>query len=215
MQATLVALTLAACEGGSGTGGVDESSGNEGTGSTGDTGAVDPTSTGSVPPSERKRVFYFRNGTLGKIRDSADTRPALAVADEDCTVGAEQMGWPGAWRAWLSSSESDAIDRILDVGPWYRTDQETLLFASKAELTMGPRAPIDPTLDDPARDDDLLFWTGTDLDGRRTADNCTDWTVYNVPAIATVGRADISGPAWVAAEPLQCSNYLALLCIEQ
>ncbi|MBL9100964.1 MAG: hypothetical protein JNL82_08400 [Myxococcales bacterium] len=165
--------------------------------------------------AERKRVFYFRNGTLGKIRDSADTRPALEVADEDCTAGAAAAGMAGTWRAWLSSSQVDAIDRIDDVGPWYRVDQETLLFATKAELTLGPRAPIDLTFDDPGADDDVLFWTGTDLDGRRTADNCMDWTIYMVPAVATVGRADAAGAAWVAAEPLLCSNYLALLCVEQ
>ena len=171
--------------------------------------------TDDVPVAERKRVFYFRNGSLGKILDSADTRPAVEAADEDCTNGAAEMGLGGMWRAWLSTSQVDAIDRFEDVGPWYRVDQETLLFASKAELALGPRAPIDLTFDDPNRMDDELFWSGTDLDGHRTDNNCSDWTIYNVPAVATVGRADISGPGWVAAEPLLCSTYLALLCIEQ
>lgn len=219
---SLLASLVAACGDSHDTGNTTDSGGLESTGSTGDpeptssdeTGGA-TTDAGDPPVSERKRIFYFRNGTLGKIRESADTRPALAVADEDCTLGAEAMSWGGTWRAWLSSSQVDAIDRIADVGPWYRTDRETLLFASKAELTLGPRAPIDLTFDDPARDDDVLFWSGTDLDGRRTADNCTDWTVYNVPAVATVGRADVAGAAWVATEPLPCSNYLALLCIEQ
>ena len=38
-----------------------------------------------VPHDARKRIFFFRNGTLGKIRDSADTRSAVDVADEDCS----------------------------------------------------------------------------------------------------------------------------------
>jgi hypothetical protein len=180
-------------------------------------GGADDSGTGGIDAdvSLRKRVFYFRNGTLGKIRDSADLRPAVDVADEDCTRGANEMGASGTWRAWLSSSEIDAIDRIADVGPWYRVDQETLLFPSKADLLHGPAAPIDLTFDDPASDADVLFWSGTAIDGRRTSDNCMDWTIYNLPAIATVGRADIAGEAWVAADPLLCSNYLALLCIEQ
>src|SRR5512134_2791430 len=44
-----------------------------------------------VPHSARKRVFQFRNGTLGQIRDSTDVRPAVDVADEDCTNGASHM----------------------------------------------------------------------------------------------------------------------------
>lgn len=210
---TRLLLLLAACGGEPGAGSTEDTGGSDEVGST--AGQEPTTSAGDVPMAERKRIFYFRNGTLGKIRDSADTRPALAVADEDCSNGAAEMGMDGTWRAWLSSSQADAIDRVDDVGPWYRVDQETLLFATKAELMLGPRAPIDLTFDDPGADDDVLFWTGTDLNGRHTADNCADWTVYMVPSVATVGRADAAGAAWIAAEPLLCSNYLALLCIEQ
>ena len=174
-----------------------------------------------VPVAERKRVFQHRNGTLGKIRDSTDTRPAVDVADEDCTRGADGMGLGGMWKAWLSSSEADAIDRVGDVGPWYRIDRATLLFATKAELADGPRERIDPG--DAVEDEDACmrfgscaqtFLTGT-IEGRRTNDTCYDWTVYNVPAIGTVGRADRAGGDWVVATPLACSAYLALLCIEQ
>lgn len=113
------------------------------------------------------------------------------------------------------------MDRVADVAPWYRTDRQTLLFAAKQDLAEGPRARIDPT--DATEDEDsctrfgscaLTFWTGTALDGRRTADTCFDWTVYNVPAIGTVGRADLVGGDW-AGQTLACGAYLALLCIEQ
>lgn len=173
-------------------------------------------------PLARKRVFYFRNGTLGKIRDSNDVRPTLEIADADCTDGAARLGLGGSWKAWLSSSEADAIDRVSDVAPWYRLDRETLLFASKRELARGPRARIDPSSASENWDSCMrfgicsqTFWSGTGPDGRHTSDNCLDWTVYNTPAIATVGRADVSGESWVASESLQCGAYLALLCIEQ
>lgn len=175
-----------------------------------------------VPPAERKRIFFLRNGTLGRIRDSADMRPALEVADEACTNEAQRLGLGGSWKAWLSSSSVDAIDRIADVGPSYRLDQETLLFASRAEFARGPRVRIDPS-DEVEHSDVCMqfgscvqtFWSGTAIDGRRTSDNCSDWTIYNRPAIATVGRADVAGEAWVVPAPLLCSAYLALLCIEQ
>ena len=176
----------------------------------------------AIATGDRKRVFLFRNGTLGKIRDSTDTRAAVDVADEDCTDGASRMSLGGTWRAWLSSSAVDAIDRIADVGPWYRVDRETTLFASKADLARGPRARIDPSEESEDWESCMrfgqcsqTFWSGTTVDGRRAADNCLDWTVYNLPAVATVGRADVSGEEWVATESLACAAYLALLCIEQ
>lgn len=164
----------------------------------------------NTPPSERSRIFYLRNGTLGKIVDSSETRPGVDIADADCTAAARDRGFDGEWRAWISSSAVDAITRLDDVAPWYRTDRETLLFATKAEIVEGPRATIEPS-----SDGELLFWSGTRLDGTRTSDTCADWTIYNVPAVATVGRADAAHSAWVVDEPLPCSKYLALLCMEQ
>lgn len=177
-------------------------------------GCVDPSPDNfvdSTPPSERHRVFYLRNGTLGKIMDSGDTRTGIQTADAECTAAASERGHAGSWRAWLSSSTVDAIDRIADVAPWYRVDRETLLFASKQELTSGPRATIEAMTDA----EPMMFWSGTDLDGSRSTDNCSDWTVYIQPAIATVGRVDVVGESWVMDTPLLCSKYLALLCIEQ
>jgi hypothetical protein len=168
------------------------------------------------PDPEGKRVFHLVNGTLGKIRDSSDTRLAVDVADEACTTGANRRGLGGAWKAWLSSSGVDAIDRIADVSPWYRLDQTTLLFETKEELTRGPRARIDPT-DATCADVatcQFAFWSGTALTGRGTSDNCLDWTEY-LGQHATVGRADVAGSSWVAPDRLYCGAYLALLCIEQ
>jgi len=164
----------------------------------------------NTPPSERSRIFYLRNGTLGKIVDSSETRAGVDIADADCTAAARDRGFDGAWRAWLSSSTVDAITRLDDAAPWYRTDRETLLFATKAELVEGPRATIEPP-----SDQELMFWSGTSLEGTRTSDTCADWTIYVVPAVATVGRADAAHSSWVVQQPLLCSNYLALLCIEQ
>src|SRR5688500_10181736 len=85
--------------------------------------------------TERKRVMFARNGALGKIGDPNDPRPVLDRADQRCQLYAENNDLGGSWRAWLSTSQVDAIDRIDDVGPWYRIDGETLLFPSKADLT--------------------------------------------------------------------------------
>ena len=157
-----------------------------------------------------KRIFFFPNGSLGEIGDSSDQRDPLTIADSKCTARAKELSLGGgSWSAWLSSSGGNAIDRVGE-GPWYRLDQQTLLFASKAELKVGPRVAIDPT--DGGKP--MRFWSGTGSDGLRSDPTCRDWTLYTSPLTGTVGRADRPGAAWVDPEPLDCSTYLALLCIE-
>jgi hypothetical protein len=171
----------------------------------------DSLSDGSVSAGARRRIFHHLSGNLGQIPDSTDPRPAVEVADELCAQGAARGKLGGSWRAWLSASGVDAIDRIEDVGPWYRLDRETMLFENKAQLGTGPLAPIAPPGSVRA---DRPFWTGTLLGGRRSAFNCMDWRRY-WEGTATVGRADAIGAAWVSPEPHSCSYYGSLLCIEQ
>jgi hypothetical protein len=153
------------------------------------------------------------NGALGAIRDANDPRTGVEVADADCT-NAGQMYGGGQWRAWLSSSAVNAIDRIVDVGPWYRLDQQTKLFENRVGIAQGPLAPIeDPTNTNAGVR--RLFWTGTQLDGTATSANCTDWTAYVGGVTATVGRTDTTGPGWIEPTLQSCSTYLSLLCFEQ
>ena len=162
--------------------------------------------------SARKKVFHLLNGALGAIRDANDTRMGLEVADAKCTT-AGQMHGGGQWRAWLSSSSVNAIDRLADVGPWYRLDQQTKLFDNLAAITQGPLVRIEEP-SDTLVDTRNLFWTGTLLDGTASTANCTDWTDY-VGVMATAGRVDTAGPGWVAPTLQSCSTYLSLLCFEQ
>jgi hypothetical protein len=172
---------------------------------------LDSSAEGSVSTSERKRIFHYPNGSLGQIPDATDQRPAVEVADELCMQGAASRKLGGSWKAWLSTSMVDAIDRIEDVGPWYRLDRETKLFENKSQLSAGPFASIAPPGDVRAGSP---FWTGTLLDGTKSPFNCMDWRRY-WEGTATVGRADAVGAAWVSPEPHSCNYYGSLLCIEQ
>lgn len=203
----------------SGVGGGGAGAAQGGGGSAGIGGGGSPPDGGGGAASNtttRKRIFHLKNGDLGQIRDANDTRTGLEVADAECTTAGQTYGGAN-WKAWLSSSTVNALDRIADVGPWYRLDQTTLLFADRASIVNGPQVPISPqsVLVDDTRN---LFWTGTLVDGTASANNCQDWTDYvfaNPLNIATVGRVDTAGPGWVNPTPLSCSYYLALLCIEQ
>jgi hypothetical protein len=167
----------------------------------------------AADPSVRKRVFHLENGALGAIRDANDPRTGVEVADADCTNAGQAYGG-GQWRAWLSSSSVNAIDRLIDVGPWYRLDQQTKLFQSRAAIAQGPLVPIeDPT--DANAGIRRQFWTGTLLDGTASTSNCSDWTAYVGGVMATVGRTDTAGEGWVDSMLLSCSKYLSMLCFEQ
>ena len=167
----------------------------------------------AADPATRKRVFHLLNGALGAIKDANDTRTGMEVADADCTTAGQTHGG-GTWRAWLSDSSMNAIDRLADVGPWYRLDQQTKLFASRAAITQGPLMAIeDPT--DASAGVRSLFWSGTLLDGTASTTNCSEWTSYVGGGTATVGRTDTAGSGWVDPTPLSCSTYLSLLCFEQ
>jgi hypothetical protein len=178
--------------------------------------AIDASADGnldSAATTARKRVFHLLNGALGAIRDANDTRTGLEVADADCTTAGQMYGG-GPWRAWLSDSSTNAIDRLVDVGPWYRLDQQTKLFDNRAAITQGPLIPIeDPS--DAGAGIRSLFWSGTLLDGTASAGNCSDWTSYVGGGTATVGRTDTAGSGWVDPTPLSCSKDLSLLCFEQ
>jgi hypothetical protein len=108
----------------------------------------------------------------------------------------------------------NAIDRLVDVGPWYRLNQQTKLFANRSAIAQGPLVPIeDPT--DAGAGTRSQFWSGTLLDGTASTGNCSDWTSYVGGGTATVGRTDTAGSGWVDPTPLSCSKYLSLLCFEQ
>ena len=166
-----------------------------------------------VDRAARKRVFHFLNGSLGAIKDANDTQTGLEAADADCTTAGQMYGG-GQWRAWLSDSSMNAIDRLADVGPWYRLDQQTKLFSNLAAVREGPLVPIeDPT--DASVGTRSLFWSGTLLDGTASGANCSDWSSYIGGGTATVGRTDTAGSGWIDPTPFSCSKYLSLLCFEQ
>lgn len=209
---TLACLAVA-CGGSSGQAPRDAAGESDGIGIAdaggGDGGGLDGIGDGGTTP---KRVFHLKNGTLGAIPDSNNPMTGLDVADQECTKAGQAYGG-GQWKAWLSSSTANAIDRLGDVGPWYRLDGQTKLFDSRAAIANGPLAPIS-TQHDTVDDTRNLFWSGTLVDGTVSSTTCSDWRAW-VAAIGTVGRVDTAGAGWIDPTPLVCSTYLALLCFEQ
>lgn len=189
-------------------------------GGTGGTPGAVGGATGGVPATTSSRFSFFvtslaamqalsqnTNGFGGDLRyGQAD---GLAGADRICAEIAE-VSMPGAgqkqWRAFLSTSSVDAIDRIGN-GPWYdRTGR--LLANNVSELQNTRPVNADPAIindlpnefgvpnhdpDGTGQVDNHHFLTGSDAEGRLygPTSTCSDWTSTD----ANAGRPRI-GFSW-------------------
>lgn len=184
-------------------------------------GSVSPDASGPMPGS--KRVF------VSSLRYSADLRSAggqatgLQSADYICQNLADAAQIGGAWKAWISTSTVNAIDRIAGTGPWYRMDGQ-LAFPNRARLGTTPLVPI--SIDEMGGAPDPFYeaWTGTALGGfkaplgNRQSVTCADWTstIDSTLVGGVVGDIDANGASWTNLATGYCSPFhRRLYCFEQ
>lgn len=170
-------------------------------GQAGPDGPPAPTATNTPLP---KRIFVTttqQNGNLG----------GLNGADQICQTLADAVDPGSLWKAWLSDSSTNAIDRIADVGPWYRMDRTGLIFPSKASISSWPLLFI--SLQENGSSISNIPWTGTDPDGYNTGDNCSDWG--STAANGTIGQNSSLTGGWTEAFLNGCTAVRPLYCFEQ
>jgi len=125
----------------------------------------------SVPATDGALVFLERGLVAADFG-------SLEAADAICQQEAADAGlpFPESFIAWLSDSNTDAIDRFTWDGPWKRLDG-VLVAHNQADLTDGILfAPINLTEDGDYRSLVGAIWTSTKPDGTRTATHCKNWT---------------------------------------
>ncbi|HVU03689.1 MAG TPA: DUF1554 domain-containing protein [Polyangiaceae bacterium] len=202
-------------DGATGTGGASDG-GATGTGGASDGGASTGGATGSGGASTdagpHKRVFVTKDTFDGNLKGTAAS--GLEGADALCQAAADDASLGGTWVAWLSDSGHDAIDRIADVGPWYRIDGQKVFDDKAAITTTGPavaisRGPKNEVVS-------FLPWTGTKSDGTRTPHNCNDWQSSDSSNSGTCGSSSATA-TWTETGPtgLPCSIPYNLYCFEQ
>lgn len=153
---------------------------------------------GTAVAQDATMSFFVTSVGSGKGADLG----GLAGADAHCAQLAEAAGVTGkTWHAYLSTSDSDARDRI-GSGPWYNAKGEKIAddvaslhgdangltkqtaLSEKGEMINGRG-------DTPNRHDIL---TGSNPDGTRIADQtCGDWTMSGADGAAMVGHSDRTG----------------------
>jgi hypothetical protein len=99
----------------------------------------------------------------------------VAGADHKCSDVAAAAGFTGTYRAWISTSTENAIDRISGNGPWVSTaNPSVVVFKNHAALAVGSQAPI---VDENGKTYGGSQWTGSRTDGTVSVGHtCSDWT---------------------------------------
>lgn len=168
--------------------------------------------------SQKKRVFVTSASYDGNLLAAGGGASGLDGADRLCQSAAAGALLGGIWRAFVSDSSTDAIDRISDVGPWYLagTDGGTKIFNNRANLASTPLSAIN-------RDENggtvnsfsnVEVWTGTNAGGRAASAHCNGWTSALGSQSGMAGDFDTLG-AWTQSSSVDCDFTLRLYCIEQ
>jgi hypothetical protein len=168
------------------------------------------------PGIGHRRVFITSDGYSGDLKTAAFAADGLAAGDALCgrAVAAAELG--GIWTAWLSSPGNNAIDRIADVGPWYRLDG-IRVFNNKTNLVTGSLGPIDRDENGRLVGGDTV-WTGTSDGGTYSNSGaCPDRSGQPWSAASGMGLAGVatSGTRWTEAMAVDCTKLGRLYCFEQ
>jgi hypothetical protein len=170
-------------------------------------------SLGAAAAQDNSMSFFITSANPGKGGDLG----GLAGADAHCQALAEAAGSSGkTWRAYLSTSDTDAKDRI-GAGPWHNAkgvkiadDVASLHSDANAidkETGLTEKGEVVKGRGDSPNEHDIL--TGTNADGTRAeGQTCGDWTNGGADGVGMLGHHDRKGPetlptamSWNAAHP--------------
>jgi hypothetical protein len=184
-------------------------------------------------------VFLSSLTYSGDLKTAGGGQTALDSADKLCQHLADAAVIGGVWKAWLSDSTTNAIDRITE-GPWYlltyagafgniEETYETRAFNNKANLTTVPLSAIN--INEFGRSVSssngvLYVWTGTTGSATAGVETCSNWTSSAASDHGIMGTAGgtivgwTDSPEWGTANgspvyPLPCNESAHLYCFEQ
>ncbi|MCL4754127.1 MAG: DUF1554 domain-containing protein [Myxococcales bacterium] len=170
--------------------------------------------------ARNKRVFVTSTTWNGNMVAAGGLPNGLEAADKLCQNAGSALG--GSWRAYLSGKGSNnlatnAIDRIIDVSPWYLLDGTSLAFPSKQSLTTGPTVPV--KIDEKLKVYDVSepakwVWTGTAANGTQSSERCGEWANQST-MLGRYGTLMATDATWVTLNTHYCSDIGRLYCFEQ
>ena len=172
----------------------------------------------AVDTTPKPRAFVTSTSYSGDLKTAGAGTSGLDGADKLCQVASTAAGLAGTFKAWLSDSTTNAIDRLVDVGGWYVVGTDFELFDSKAALVSPPANAF-------ADETGALVggepWTGTLSNGTEntndgfvgTSGNCASWTASSMDSGAT--GASLQPGEWTQSAAYQCQNLRPIYCFQQ
>ena len=142
----------------------------------------------------------------------------LAGADERCQAAAQRAGLPGAFRAWLSTADQPAGNRLVHKEVPYVMPGGIQVAHNYLDLTDGLLDhPIDRTEYGENVPSPFLARTATSADGRALSPTCSDWTSRRRYDGGAWGATDTITSDWSRSGvfPGRCDYLAHLYCLEQ
>lgn len=168
--------------------------------------------------SGRQYVFMSAATVLGNLG-------GLAGADSLCASYAAGAGLSdGPWKAWLSDETTNAIDRIVDAGPWYLVGTyNTVAFNTKAQLgALTPSTQHINISESGAtvpyyNGTSLAVWSGSESGGTASAGNtCASWSTSSSGSPAKIIAIPNDSPMVVSDATCDgAAGGIHLICLEQ
>lgn len=168
---------------------------------------ADTTATATFDPGGVQPNFMFVTSTT-----HTPDLGGLSGADAICQSRAQAAGLPGSYRAWLSTSMINAINRLGSASGWMLTNGHPFANAT-GDLAAG-KVLWPPAVDEAgAQQPSSFVWTGTQGNGSSNTDGaCSDWTTASSSAFATLGTTLGVTDSWSADAAVACTEPLRLFC---
>lgn len=183
-----------------------------------DMGTADGDGCSQACLKEFRRVFVTSELFTGDLN-------GVAGADDACQEAADKVGFPGEFRAWLSSAEStpaqtffnskvpykDVMNKVVadDWGSLATGNLESGIYLTEngETATSGPHPCVPP-------DDVVVVWSNTYPEGTLLSDanSCSSWTGVGD---GSVGRLGALTSSWTQACVVPCTTMAPLYCFEQ
>lgn len=165
--------------------------------------------------SAPKRLFVTSQAYAGNFG-------GVTAADSICNTLATAALLGGQWKSFLSDSTMGALQRMGEVGPWFRVEPAgaaptTKIFNNRVGFTVGALATINNEYGAGATN--ARVWTGTTSSGTTDGEQtCSNWKATT--GYGTDGNPNsllANGPKWMysAEGASQCVNTKRLYCFEQ
>jgi len=172
---------------------------------------------GSGPP-KGKRIFVTSATFNGDLKTAGGGTSGIDGADKICQGLASDASLGGTWKALISTATQSGIDRMSNVGPYYRLDDEKV-FETREQMRTQPLAAIDVTEKFAQLPTDGV-WTGTLYGGMTVGPasdtTCMDWESASDSHLAILGDIARNDFAWLDyGGGAICSDNWRLYCVEQ